>query len=98
MNTPAMMTSPTKRHPLLAAYLTALALHPLRTRALTLGTTAFLQEVLSSHLAHTPAQLPGKRASPLLHALARAKVDLKVRRSGWADTPATVLSMRARRR
>ncbi|KAF5323474.1 hypothetical protein D9611_005776 [Ephemerocybe angulata] len=63
-------------HPLLARYLTQLALHPLRTKCITTGTLSFLQEVLGSNLAGVPVR-PAKDASPLVRTLAAAHVDLK---------------------
>ena len=41
------------------------------------GTLCFIQEVLASHIAKTPAQRPPKDAPRALHALADAKVDIK---------------------
>ncbi|KAH9486609.1 Peroxisomal membrane protein PMP22 [Psilocybe cubensis] len=63
-------------HPLLAKYLTELALHPLRTKSITTGTLCFLQEVLGSNLAGTPAKV-SKDSSPLVRILAKAHVDAK---------------------
>ncbi|KAH9950454.1 hypothetical protein B0H21DRAFT_776701 [Amylocystis lapponica] len=66
-----------KINPVLAAYLGALAAHPLRTKALTTSALQFTQEVLASHLANVPAQRVSKDASILSHILARAKVNQK---------------------
>ncbi|KAH9064329.1 hypothetical protein EDB87DRAFT_1785842 [Lactarius vividus] len=62
---------------LLLAYLAQLSAHPLRTKALTTGTLCFLQEVLGSHLANAPVPQPAKDAPFFVHALARAKVDIR---------------------
>ncbi|KIM47872.1 hypothetical protein M413DRAFT_439550 [Hebeloma cylindrosporum] len=68
---------PTKgAHPLLLKYLAQLALHPLRTKAITTGTLCFLQEVLGSNLSGTPANV-SKDASPLVRALGSAHIDTK---------------------
>ncbi|KAJ7487456.1 hypothetical protein B0H11DRAFT_1091551 [Mycena galericulata] len=66
-----------KPHPLLASYLQQLAIHPLRTKAVTNATLCFLQEVLGSHIAHMPVKKPAPNAPVLLHLLARAHVDTR---------------------
>jgi len=63
-------------HPLLLKYLAQLALHPLRTKALTTGTLCFLQEVLGSKLSGAPANV-SRSASPLVRALGSAHIDSK---------------------
>lgn len=74
----SVVAVPTKgRHPLLAAYLAQLALHPLRTKSATTGVLCFLQEVIGSHLAGVPTKRPSKNAPIYQHLLARAKVDAK---------------------
>ncbi|KAI0036615.1 hypothetical protein K488DRAFT_40712 [Vararia minispora EC-137] len=64
-------------HSLLAAYLAQLATHPLRTKAITVGTLCFLQEVLASHLAGVPMRKPLWIDPWYKHLLLRAKVDSK---------------------
>ncbi|THH33996.1 hypothetical protein EUX98_g188 [Antrodiella citrinella] len=64
-------------HPLLAAYLAQLAVHPLRTKSITLGVLQLLQEVVASHVADVPARRVPKEAPVYEHALARAKLDTK---------------------
>ncbi|TFK36847.1 hypothetical protein BDQ12DRAFT_685975 [Crucibulum laeve] len=64
-------------HTLLLRYLTELALHPLRTKAITTATLCFLQEVVGSNLAGTPARQLSKDHSPVVRALAKAHVDTK---------------------
>ncbi|KAI0321377.1 hypothetical protein OF83DRAFT_1051412 [Amylostereum chailletii] len=64
-------------HPLLVAYLAQLASHPLRTKAVTVGTLCFLQEVLATHFAGVPARKPLWVAPWYDHAPAKAKVDSK---------------------
>lgn len=76
------IVSPPKRHPLLAAYLVQLALHPLRTKALTTGTLTFLQEVLAAHLAGVPVRRPPRDASPVTHILARAHINARALKMG----------------
>ncbi|KAJ6574976.1 hypothetical protein B0H19DRAFT_1126616 [Mycena capillaripes] len=66
-----------KPHPLLISYLQQLALHPLRTKAITTATLCFLQEVLGSNIAHMPVKRPAPDAPALLHILARSHVDLR---------------------
>ncbi|THG98384.1 hypothetical protein EW026_g3803 [Hermanssonia centrifuga] len=63
--------------PLLASYLAQLAVHPLRTKSITLGTLQFLQEILASHLAGVPPKRVPKDAPMYQHLLARAKIDSK---------------------
>jgi hypothetical protein len=76
--TMSAITVPTgKRHPILAAYLAQLALHPVRTKALTTGSLVFLQEVLGAHLARVPVKRPSKHAPAYEHVAARARVDAK---------------------
>ncbi|KAJ4485977.1 hypothetical protein J3R30DRAFT_3283093 [Lentinula aciculospora] len=55
-------------HPLLARYLSALASHPLRTKALTTALLCFLQEILGSNLAGVPA-LKVPKGYPLFYKL-----------------------------
>jgi hypothetical protein len=62
---------------LLAKYLLQLATHPLRTKAATAGTLYFLQEVFASHLAGIPPSKAAKNASPIVHALAAAHINMK---------------------
>jgi len=69
------MSAPSK--PLLAAYLQQLALHPLRTKAITTGTLCFLQEVLGSNIAHMPVKKPAPNAPLLLQLLARSHIDMR---------------------
>ncbi|KAK7694802.1 hypothetical protein QCA50_001990 [Cerrena zonata] len=64
-------------NPLLAKYLTQLALNPLRTKVLTSGVLQFLQDVLASHLAGTPSRPVPKDAPEYAHALSATKIDLK---------------------
>ncbi|EAU92685.1 hypothetical protein CC1G_01730 [Coprinopsis cinerea okayama7 len=72
-----MSAAPAKPvHPLLAKYLTQLALHPLRTKAITTATLCFLQEVLGSNLAGVPAR-PSKGSPALVRSLQSVHVDLK---------------------
>ncbi|KAJ6509403.1 hypothetical protein C8R47DRAFT_1098570 [Mycena vitilis] len=66
-----------KPHPLLASYLQQLAIHPLRTKAITTATLCFMQEVLGSHIAHMPVKKPAPDAPVLLHLLARSHIDLR---------------------
>jgi len=65
-----------KIHPLLARYLTQLALHPLRTKCFTSGSLAFLQEILGSHLAGVPVA-HSKGSSAVTRTFAGAHVNLK---------------------
>ncbi|KAI6136509.1 hypothetical protein F5141DRAFT_1193109 [Pisolithus sp. B1] len=51
---PPQPLRPPKLHPLLAQYLLQLAVHPLRTKALTSATLSFLQEVIGSNVAGLP--------------------------------------------
>jgi len=74
--TVTLTTTKGAHHPLLLKYLAQLALHPLRTKALTSGTLCFLQEVLGSKLSGAPANV-SKSASPLVRALASAHIDCK---------------------
>ncbi|KAJ7169749.1 hypothetical protein C8R46DRAFT_1175934 [Mycena filopes] len=69
------MSAPNK--PLLAAYLQQLALHPLRTKAITTGTLCFLQEVLGSNIAHMPAKKLSPNAPLFLQLLSRSHVDMR---------------------
>lgn len=69
--------NPPKLHPLLAQYLLQLAVHPLRTKALTSATLSFLQEVIGSNVAGLPPSQTPKDASPLSKILARYHVDAK---------------------
>jgi len=62
---------------LLAAYLAELAVHPLRTKAITAGVLCFIQDTLASHIAKEPVQRPRKDAPAISHALAAAKIDSK---------------------
>jgi len=64
-------------HPLLARYLTQLALNPLRTKAITTSALCFLQEVLGSNLSGTPARKPSKESPAIMRTLARAHIDTK---------------------
>ncbi|THV07646.1 hypothetical protein K435DRAFT_959713 [Dendrothele bispora CBS 962.96] len=64
-------------HPLLVKYLSELAAHPLRTKAITTGTLCFLQEVLGSNIAGLPVKRPTKDAPFFYHALAQAHIDTK---------------------
>ncbi|KAL0951382.1 hypothetical protein HGRIS_008080 [Hohenbuehelia grisea] len=64
-------------HPLLAKYLTELAAHPLRTKAITTGILCFLQEVLASNLAGVPPKKASKDAPFISQVLARAHIDSK---------------------
>ncbi|CAL1695521.1 unnamed protein product [Somion occarium] len=64
-------------NPLLAKYLVQLALHPLRTKAITLGVLQLLQEVLATHLAGVPSRPVPKDAPLYAKALSRAKIDSK---------------------
>ncbi|KAF9527819.1 hypothetical protein CPB83DRAFT_855669 [Crepidotus variabilis] len=63
-------------NPLLAKYLVQLALHPLRTKALTTATLCFLQEVLGSNLSGSSPRIP-KNASPTVRTLASVHLDAK---------------------
>lgn len=78
----SLPASSSNRHPLLAAYILQLALHPLRTKALTTGALTFAQEVIASHLARVPARHPPKDAPVYAHALARARIDAKALKMG----------------
>ncbi|KAJ7357227.1 hypothetical protein DFH08DRAFT_851374 [Mycena albidolilacea] len=69
------MTS--KPHPLLASYLQQLAVHPLRTKAITTASLCFLQEVLGSNIAKMPVKRPARDAPVLVHLLARSHVDMR---------------------
>ncbi|KAH8120220.1 hypothetical protein DFH11DRAFT_1558931 [Phellopilus nigrolimitatus] len=71
------MSSISKKNSLLAAYVTQLTTHPLRTKSITAASLCFIQEVLASHIAKTPVQRPPKTATGVAHALAYAKVDVK---------------------
>ncbi|KAF9015516.1 hypothetical protein BDQ17DRAFT_1341210 [Cyathus striatus] len=73
----AMIPASKGTHPLLVKYLAQLALHPLRTKAVTSGILCFLQEVLGSNLSHSPVKRPSSDAPIIAHLLARARVDLK---------------------
>jgi len=73
----AVAASGKQTHPLLAAYLAQLAVHPLRTKCFTLGVLQLLQEVLASHIAGVPVRRVPKDAPAYQHALARAKLDTK---------------------
>ncbi|KAF5385474.1 hypothetical protein D9757_005397 [Collybiopsis confluens] len=64
-------------HPFLARYLSSLATHPLRTKAITTALLCFLQEVLGSNLARLPAQRPPKNSPFLYKVLASYHVDLR---------------------
>lgn len=75
MNTP-ISHSP-KLHPLLAQYALQLAVHPLRTKALTSATLSFLQEVIGSNAAGLPPTPTPKDPSPLTKILARYHIDAK---------------------
>ncbi|KAF8739359.1 hypothetical protein AX14_009927 [Amanita brunnescens Koide BX004] len=74
-----MSTSPAKKtvHPLLQKYLTELALHPLRTKAVTTGVLCFLQEVLGSHFAGVPVRKSAHNESAVTHLLARGHINAK---------------------
>ncbi|KAJ6621601.1 hypothetical protein B0H10DRAFT_2016599 [Mycena sp. CBHHK59/15] len=72
-----MSLEASKPHPLLAKYLTQLAAHPLRTKAITTGTLCFLQEVLGSNIAHMPVKKPANDAPLLVHLMARSHVDIR---------------------
>ncbi|KAF8634459.1 hypothetical protein AX15_000902 [Amanita polypyramis BW_CC] len=74
-----MTTSPARKavYPLLQRYLTQLALHPLRTKALTTAVLCFLQEVLGSNLAGIPVRKPAYNAPFITQLLARAHVNSK---------------------
>ena len=63
-------------HPLLLKYLSQLNHHPLRTKAITVGVLCFLQEVLASHLAGTPANV-SKGASAIVRSLQSAHLSTK---------------------
>jgi len=63
-------------HPLLVKYLAQLALHPLRTKAVTTGTLCFLQEVLGSNISGTPVKV-SKGAPPLVRLLGNAHIDAR---------------------
>ncbi|KAF9822076.1 hypothetical protein IEO21_00070 [Rhodonia placenta] len=71
------VAAPKKINPLLAAYLTSLAAHPLRTKAITTSVLQFLQEVLATHLAGERAPRVSKDAPAYAHALAAAKINPK---------------------
>ncbi|TCD62769.1 hypothetical protein EIP91_006413 [Steccherinum ochraceum] len=73
----AAVASGKQTHPLLASYLSQLAVHPLRTKSITLATLQLLQEVLASHIAGVPARRLPKDAPLYQHALAKAKLDTK---------------------
>jgi len=60
----------------LLKYLTQLATHPLRTKALTTATLCFLQEVLGSKIAGAVPKVH-KNASPLARTLASFYIDAK---------------------
>ncbi|TFK56962.1 hypothetical protein OE88DRAFT_1640768 [Heliocybe sulcata] len=64
-------------NPLLASYLAQLALHPLRTKAITTSVLCFLQEVLATHLAGVPAKKPSPNAPFYRQLLARSQIDSK---------------------
>ncbi|KAJ7932535.1 hypothetical protein B0H13DRAFT_2227701 [Mycena leptocephala] len=64
--------SAAKPHPLLANYLQQLALHPLRTKAITPQ-----RYVLGSNIAHMPVKKPARDAPALIHLLARSHIDLR---------------------
>ncbi|KAJ3870263.1 hypothetical protein EV359DRAFT_69380 [Lentinula novae-zelandiae] len=73
-----MSSSMTKGpHPLLARYLSALASHPLRTKAITTALLCFLQEILGSNLAGIPAKKVSKDYPLVYKLLANAHVDAK---------------------
>ncbi|THH18416.1 hypothetical protein EW146_g2559 [Bondarzewia mesenterica] len=72
----------TRRQSLLVLYLSQLATHPLRTKAITTGVLCFLQEVLASHFAGVPARRLPKDCPLYYHALARAKIDTKSLKMG----------------
>ncbi|RXW19515.1 hypothetical protein EST38_g6334 [Candolleomyces aberdarensis] len=77
-----MSAPPAKKiNPLLAKYLAQLALHPLRTKALTTGILCFLQEILGSKLAGVPIRA-AKDSSPIVHALAAVSIDVKAFKMG----------------
>jgi hypothetical protein len=63
--------------PLLAQYLSQLATHPLRTKALTTGVLCFLQEVLGSNIAGLPVKRPPRNAPAVVHILSRGYIDVK---------------------
>jgi len=71
------VAAPRKINPLLAAYLTSLAAHPLRTKAITTSILQFCQEVLATHLAGERTPPVPKDAPLYAHALARAKINPK---------------------
>ncbi|KAJ7225653.1 hypothetical protein GGX14DRAFT_640124 [Mycena pura] len=71
------MSAATKPHPLLLSYLQQLAAHPLRTKAVTVATLCFLQEILGSNIARVPVKKPSPGAPLLFQLLARAHVDLR---------------------
>ncbi|TFK30787.1 hypothetical protein FA15DRAFT_662837 [Coprinopsis marcescibilis] len=71
-----MNASKKQIHPLLAKYLTQLALHPLRTKALTTGTVCILQEVIGSHLAGVPAKTT-KGSPAVIQVLESVHINLK---------------------
>ncbi|KAJ3782071.1 hypothetical protein GGU10DRAFT_364747 [Lentinula aff. detonsa] len=64
-------------HPLLARYLSALASHPLRTKALTTALLCFLQEILGSNLAGLPAKKVPKDSPSIYKFLANAHIDAR---------------------
>jgi len=74
-----MSASPAKKtvHPLLQKYLAELALHPLRTKALTAAVLCFLQEIVGSHLAGVPVRKPAQNAPFIGHLLARGHIKVK---------------------
>ncbi|KAI0697132.1 hypothetical protein BC835DRAFT_1270758 [Cytidiella melzeri] len=75
---PAVVTQtagPAQVNPLLAAYLTRLAAHPLRTKQVTSGIFSFLTEIIANHLAGVPSKKVARDAPAYEHALAAAKID-----------------------
>ncbi|KAI0094771.1 hypothetical protein BDY19DRAFT_1080534 [Irpex rosettiformis] len=77
---PAVVTQtagPAQVNPLLAAYLTQLAAHPLRTKQVTSGIFSFLTEIIANHLAGVPSRKVPRDAPTYEHVLAAAKIESK---------------------
>ncbi|KAI6047763.1 hypothetical protein EDC04DRAFT_2619822 [Pisolithus marmoratus] len=74
---PSQPTPQPRLHPLLAQYLLQLAIHPLRTKALTSATLSFLQEVIGSNVAGLPPSPTPRDAFPLSKVLAKYHLDAK---------------------
>ncbi|KAF9455058.1 hypothetical protein P691DRAFT_800069 [Macrolepiota fuliginosa MF-IS2] len=64
-------------HPLLVKYLSQLAQHPLRTKALTTATFSFLQEVLGSNIAGVPPPKHERDVPFLVALLSRSHINIR---------------------